>query len=102
MAFTMQEVHARDATRLAVSGELDLATAEEFAERVRQLSAAGATVLLDLSAVAFMDSSGLNALVNTIREARGADRPIELESELAPQVKRLLELTRVDEFLFAA
>lgn len=90
---TVLEVQANDGSRLAVTGELDLATADQFAQTLRRLSASRSNVLLDLSRVQFMDSSGLNALVNVVTDARRANRRIELRPELAPQVKRLLELT---------
>ena len=98
----MEEVQAGDGARLAVSGELDLATADKFAARLRALSATGSTVLLDLSGVEFMDSSGLTALVATIAEAREADRHIEVAPELGRQVTRLLEITGTASFLAAA
>ncbi len=48
-----------DAQTLRVTGELDLVTAAEFGDGLRQHLAEG-PVLLDLSALTFMDSSGVS------------------------------------------
>src|SRR5688500_12492781 len=48
-------------TTVSVAGELDLATADEFARAVRSGLARG-PVLIDLREVTFMDSSGVRAL----------------------------------------
>lgn len=86
-------------TEVTVTGELDVASAEAFAERLRDLTVDGATVLLDLSGVRFMDSTGLQALVTAIQNARRAGRRLDVRPDLTPQVKRLIQLTEVDQIL---
>jgi anti-sigma B factor antagonist len=77
---------------VTVSGELDLASAGVLSETLeRELSEDG-RVLLDLSAVTFIDSTGLAAIVNA---ARGANGQLELSVDLRPQARRLMELTGV-------
>jgi len=51
-----------------VHGELDLAVADSFAEQASEvvLETAGPSVLIDLSGVTFMDSSGLRALLRVV------------------------------------
>jgi anti-anti-sigma factor len=60
------EISARDergATVLRVEGEIDLASAEQFASGLRAASQAEGPVVIDLIAVPFMDSSGLKSLL---------------------------------------
>jgi anti-anti-sigma factor len=88
--------------RLAVTGELNLSTAEAFAQRVRELSGSGSEVLLDLSGVDFMDSTGLKTVLDAIGEAHRLDRAVAVKPDLAPQVSRLLQLTGTERILFAS
>jgi anti-sigma B factor antagonist len=78
---------------VAVRGELDLAHAADLkATLVREL-AGGTSVLLDLSAVEFIDSTGLAAIVTALNHSKGAE--LRLDSNLQPQARRLMELTGV-------
>ena len=77
---------------LAVSGELDMATAEEFAVTVREQLAAG-PLLLDLRDLSFMDSSVLRALDGLLREVEREGWSLAIQSDLHPNVRRLLEMT---------
>ncbi len=77
---------------VAVSGELDLASAAALSETLERELSAGNGVLLDLSGVTFIDSTGLAAIVNA---ARGADGQLELSADLRSQARRLMELTGV-------
>jgi anti-anti-sigma factor len=92
------EVHTTDeATVLAVSGELDLASSAEFARALEQ--AAGSDpglVVLDLREVEFMDSSGLAVLVKAHQRAHDAGQRFGVING-SPQVQRLLSLTGMDE-----
>lgn len=78
---------------LLVRGEIDLAAADDFRDELRRLIAqATSPMLVDLSAVAFMDSSGIDALANARR--RAVDEGVELILvEPSPPVRRVLELT---------
>lgn len=81
---------------LALSGELDLATASSLQEQLAREAAA--LVVVDLSGVEFMDSTGLGALVTAngrIAEA-GGQLVIVRGSR---QVQRLLKITGVDQRL---
>ena len=71
-------VHGRveDATaRLALDGDVDLSSGQAVRDAVCEALDAGARdIQLDLSGVSFLDSTGLNALLNTARDVdrRGA------------------------------
>jgi anti-anti-sigma factor len=73
---------------IAVSGELDLVTEPQLEAALA--NAVGRPVTIDLSELAFMDSTGLRALLSAAREY--AD--LQLRGPLEPAVQRLLELTQ--------
>ena len=60
--------------QVTVMGELDLSTAPEFRRDLRAAiaTADGATVVVDLGGVSFVDSVGLGLLVGASRRARTA------------------------------
>ena len=64
---------ARTAEGLFVHGEIDLATADRFEERASEavMDAPGSSVLIDLSGVTFMDSSGMRALIRVLELRSG-------------------------------
>jgi anti-sigma B factor antagonist len=58
---------------LEVGGEVDLSTASSLRARIDELIQGGAKrLVVDLSAVGFMDSSGLSALVAGMKGMRAA------------------------------
>lgn len=62
-----------DGCTLAVGGELDLATAAQFRTSIGALLGTGCRhVVVDLSEVTFLDSSGLGALVWAAHRMRSA------------------------------
>ena len=64
---------ARTAEGLFAHGEIDLGTADPFEERASEavMKAAGSSVLIDLSGVTFMDSSGMRALIRVLELRSG-------------------------------
>ena len=87
------------APRLVVSGELDLASAEELEAHLKQLEAPEPDVLvLDLRELEFMDSTGLRTVIAA--DARAKDRGGRLIVVRAPEeVDRVFRLTRMDQHL---
>ncbi len=74
---------------------IDAAVAIQFKDRMRQtLGDGSARVVLDLSRVAFLDSSGLGAVV-AVMKVLGPDRRLELAG-LTPTVQKVFRLTRMD------
>jgi anti-anti-sigma factor len=85
--------------RVRVIGELDLCTAPLLAEAlVRELDAA-VELLLDLSEVSFLDSSGLHAIVSAARAARAKGGVVLVDSPLPAQARRVIEITHLEELL---
>ncbi len=85
--------------RLVLSGELDLASAEELEAHLKQLEASEPDVLvLDLRELEFMDSTGLRTVIAA--DARAKDRGGRLIVVRAPEeVDRVFRLTRMDQHL---
>lgn len=78
-----------------VAGELDTMTANDLLEGVRPSVLAGSGDLtLDLSALSFMDSSGLLALLDLSKQLEGRGRLVLLSP--VRSVARLLQLARAD------
>jgi anti-anti-sigma factor len=82
---------------IAFHGELDAAAAPEFRGRMEQItSAPGGRLLIDLTACPFVDSLGLAALVEAASEMHKRGRVVVIVCR-APQVRRTMALTGVDE-----
>jgi anti-anti-sigma factor len=77
-----------DGALLRVSGELDLVSEPQLNQALDQLEGREAT--LDLSELAFMDSTGLRTLLGAARTYPN----VKLQGPLQPPVQRLLELTQ--------
>ncbi len=74
---------------------IDAAVALEFKDAMRVQTEDGPeTVVLDLSEVQFIDSSGLGAIVASMKTL-GAHRKMALAG-LTPTVERVFQLTRMD------
>src|SRR3954468_16492366 len=75
-----------------LSGELDIATADDLKEALEILElGADDRLVIDLSAVGFMDSSGLRILIAAQREATAAGYQLTVVTGDSP-AKRVLEL----------
>jgi anti-anti-sigma factor len=83
--------------RLAVSGELDLATVAELREAVRSAAAAAREVLLDLREITFIDSTGLTLLVNVDAESRADGFGLAIVP--GPAVRRLAVMCALQDVL---
>lgn len=78
------------------SGILDSAKTQDLRDQINQSIEQGATtILVDLKAVTFMDSSGLGALVTSLKAVRASGGKLCVCS-INDQVKILFELTSMD------
>lgn len=94
MTFTIDDISGGVRVRFD-EPRLDAAIAIRFKDRLREVAARhGPLILLDLSPVGFMDSSGLGAIL-AIRRTLTPPRRIELTG-LTPNVDRVFRLTRMD------
>ncbi|MET9903365.1 STAS domain-containing protein [Streptomyces sp. NPDC006446] len=88
-------LYGKGVALVTVAGELDVETAPELRNRLAdQIRGGRRHLLLDLSAVPFMDSSGINALLKAHDETGRAGGSVCLVSP-APVVRRVLDLTGV-------
>lgn len=80
-----------------LAGEIDIATTEETYELLVSLLDDGC-VIVDLSAVEFIDASGVNALVKAAREASLAHRHLTLAAP-PRQLSRILDVLALHQIL---
>jgi anti-sigma B factor antagonist len=94
--FRIRERDAERATILDVEGEIHVSTAPQFSELLNATVDAGRTALvLDLTGVSFIDSTGLSVLLTALRKVtRAGGRMVLVCSN--PTVLRLFEITRLD------
>jgi anti-sigma B factor antagonist len=87
-------VTASDDGWLIASGEVDMVTAPQLARALEGGEYRG----VDLDAVTFMDVSGLRVLLEAARRAQAAGRDFAV-ARPCPSIRRLLELTAIDQTL---
>jgi anti-sigma B factor antagonist len=81
---------------VSVTGELDIATAEQAYAYISEVIDSWPTMVsVDLSGLTFCDASGLGVLAKIARHARQAGRQLKLTSVRPPQLK-IMRLTGLD------
>jgi anti-anti-sigma factor len=78
---------------VAASGEIDMSTSPQLRSALRHPEASARTVVLDLRAVTFMDSSGLGVIVGQHKRAREEGYRFSVAVSGAAEVRRILELS---------
>ena len=91
---------ADDSTSIiSPQGDVDIATAPNLEEDIRAALESSTSVVIDLSGVTFMDSSGIAVLIRAADTAANRNAVLRVRSS-SGQVRRLLELTGlIDRFL---
>jgi anti-anti-sigma factor len=90
------EVRVNGIAMVAVDGELDLATAEAFGDRLVLLIDGGCPrLVVDVAGLTFCDSSGLSALLRASTHASSAGGSVTLVG-IRPQLARILQITDLD------
>jgi anti-sigma B factor antagonist len=91
----LSEMHGDVLVIAAMGDRIDAAGAIQFKEKMRDMTQQpSARVILDLSRIAFLDSSGLGAVV-AVMKLLAPDRKLELAA-LTPTVEKVFRLTRMD------
>lgn len=86
---------------LKLAGKLNMVSAPNLRREVQSSIESGNTrVVVDLTAVDFMDSSGLGALINGLKSARQAGGDLRITNP-CEQVQLVLELTNINRVLKA-
>ena len=84
---------------VALVGELDLSTVAKVQEELRRVEASSpATLVVDLSKLTFLDSTGLRCIVTADERARTEGRRIVIVRGPDP-VQRVFAITRLEERL---
>lgn len=84
---------------VAARGSIDLHSSDELRDRLTELVDLGAReIIVDLTAVDFCDSSGLNVLVRAYKHARAHDATLTVTGAYG-RVENVLRTTGLDRFL---
>ncbi|MFL5841235.1 MAG: STAS domain-containing protein [Thermoleophilaceae bacterium] len=95
-AFTIQTRSDEGVTHMVLAGEFDLAALPQFEDAIAAVEAGRpAAIVVDLSGLSFMDSSGLRALVTADERAHAAGRRLAIVPG-PPPVRRVFEITQLD------
>lgn len=86
------EVDAEGQALVYADGDIDLTTADALRDALVEALEKSAIVVVDVGAVGFIDSSGLNAIVWGHREAQQAGGSLHLR-RASPILQRLLDIT---------
>jgi anti-sigma B factor antagonist len=93
--FGLDEVRLDGSVEIRVWGELDVLTAPQLREHCERESRAGTrVVVIDLSRVTFMDSSGMHALIDAHAAARTP-----LQIRLSPAAARVVDICGLRDML---
>jgi anti-anti-sigma factor len=85
--------------RVRVRGELDLSTSPALGETLGREITDGKSVVLDLSGVTFIDSTGLNALIRALQLCETNGGGLSVCRDLSAQVSRVFQMTGLDALL---
>lgn len=91
---TVRQAPDGDRIRIALDGELDLSNAEAVEAPLLEALGSNRDVVIDLSKLEFIDSTGISLLVMAIRIKESGLSFIPCDS---PEVRRVLNLTGLDE-----
>lgn len=94
------EAIGAQAARVTLSGELDISVVERLHEHLQVFAKAGTAVVLDISQLEFIDSSGLTVLVDCYRAARDEGRQLSIEPNMSEPVERVMKLSGLDSFFW--
>jgi anti-anti-sigma factor len=95
---TVNTVPTAAGCTVVLKGELDLANAETVKEELSAALAGEGSVVVDLTALEFIDSTGIALLITALRSEGAGERMRFIPSRSAA-VRRVLEVTGVDEQL---
>ena len=98
--FSVRVGDADESTAMVVvEGSVDLATAAEFdAALTDAFDKHSDSLLVDLTSMSFIDSTGLNALVHALERQRWSGRGFAIVSDDS-RLTIMLEITRLDQVL---
>jgi anti-sigma B factor antagonist len=96
-AFEIFEHDEGGLLRIAVSGEVDVATAPTLRERLYDaVDRSSEVVIVDLLAVTFIDSTGLGVLIGTQERGNGQGTQVHIVVR-EPRIVKIFEITGLTE-----
>jgi anti-sigma B factor antagonist len=95
--FAVRSTSTGSTQLVEVVGEVDMTTASELSQAIERTPDGTDLVVIDLSDVSFLDSSGLNALVQGRRTL--AERDVAMTVVVPPEsaIRRVFEITHLTE-----
>ena len=86
-------------TLLTPAGErLDAIVAKEFKNHVAAVLDPASKVVIDMSRLRFVDSTGLGAIISFLKQSKEAGGDLKL-CGISPSIRKLIELVRVDKIV---
>jgi len=98
--FAVQTESSEAVERVRVAGEVDLSVVGELDDEMRRAEATDARKIeLDLDQIEFLDAAGIRLLLDLSRRSRRKGTRLRIRAASSPHVRRVLELTGVEEQL---
>ncbi len=97
--YTMRETDGT--VFLTISGELILNTHSQLKDEIKAHLSGKKRVIVDLSGVPFIDSSGLGMLISWFKSVNEADGRIVFAS-LNPYVRKIIKISKLDKIFLLA
>lgn len=99
-AFKVTASRINSAAYVTVGGELDSATAPQLHDVLTEEAAKGGMLVLDISRLEFIDSSGIRVLVIAWQEAQREGTRLRLTRSTTPVIRALNVVGLLDELPF--
>src|ERR1700758_1612624 len=94
-ALTIEVRHEQGCAIVTVAGEIDISTVTPLRERLFEVAASGAPLVVDLDQVSFIDSVGLATLVGVAKRAAAHGGSLQVVFAL-PKICQLVRLAGLD------
>ena len=94
-ALTIEVRHEPGYAAVTVAGEIDISTVTPLRDRLFEVAASGAPLVVDLEQVSFIDSVGLATLVGAAKRAAAHGGSLQMACAL-PKIRQLVRLTGLD------
>lgn len=94
-ALTIEVRHEQGCAIVTVAGEIDISTVTPLRDRLFEVAASGAPLVVDLEQVSFIDSVGLATLVGAAKRAAAHGGTLQVACAL-PKIRQLVRLTQLD------
>jgi anti-anti-sigma factor len=96
--FSVTVAENADGVTVTFKGELDLSGVDVARNALERAGESEGMIVLDLSGLSFIDSTGLEVILRAARRAEESGRRLVVKRP-APYVRRLFELTAIDQSL---